>query len=841
MGECCLLESIDLNSWESVHSEMEENGFNDSPISSYMRYILNTMSSQENNEDHLSLDHILEVFNNDKIFNKYKTKPLHDTVSFSWKGYSSCLVSTLSEFLHEDHYDIRFMELSEGGNVHISDEIIKIYEYIRSAGDRISVYDNDVANKFLNEYFDISKKYIFNIQNTSINSLLFRKSKTLEALNCIGKIPWKSEEMNDEAIKEMQDKGYALYSICSPYACDTFQRAIYNIVDNQNRLNRIPDLKKLRTEIFLNKMVRSFTRFTSYNQFTNYRVTLNRHSGNLISLPYNELSSIEEIKPLRLFEKITGHIENRIKDLKNEILPEKLLIKIAIIGHTEQSYNLKEENCDNRELADLLRVIMDWYVNDNDSDNNSDSKAYVPIDLRIKNYVNKGDVVNSIRWSERSSPILAYKINGSVGEIEVVETDYFSEFYFSKHRLKKLCQDNDMMFIIDCPWLTDESYELKNDGLLDFYCSSVQREKLRNYDKDVLDSYRRTTMQELDTQFNRITSSDSIKAGDISRVFKDDILRELEKYVKNFPENQRKDVYIFTSERDGVDYSFLASYPSTREEIYGGKQFTISHFCNKKLSKLDVGTSDINIKIRLWSVLKYISVSYAFITLRDEIQSLFPNVISPENYFKLLRSVIIVLHLHLKLDEIDISVRFSKGIGFLKEIFNNDINKVEELKKNIYNKIYPFIHMLYKEGVFSDKNDFGDSVIKTGFEMNVKSAAQDVNTMLFIYFYRLRRKEKDTESFVLNWNDNYNSETLDLSNETHCFRDKRLYYALFSRLIRSSEINIGTIHSLRLAEKIFDTSNMKKHVLKNIVESCKKMNYTRSRIYLNALKALEEI
>lgn len=835
MGECCLLESIDLNSWESVHSEMEENGFNDSPISSYMRYILNTMSSQENNEDHLSLDHILEVFNNDKIFNKYKTKSLHDTVSFSWKGYSSCLVSTLSEFLHEDYYDIRFMELSGGSNVHISDEIIKIYEYIRSVGERVSVYDNDVANEFLNKYFDVSKNYIFNTQNTSINSLLFRKSKTLEALNCIGKIPWKSEEMNDEEIKKMQDKGYALYSICSPYACDALQRAIYNIVDNQSRLNRILDLKKLRTEIFIDRMVRSFTRFTSYNQFTNYRVTLNRHSGNLISLPYNELSSIEEIKPLRLFEKIADNIENRIKDLKNEISPEKLLIKVAIIGHTEQSYNPIEKNCDNRELADLLRVVMDWYVNNHKSEN------YIPIDLRIKNYVNKGDVVNSIRWSERNSPVPAYKINGSIGQIEVVETDYFSEFYFSKQQLKRLCQDNDIMFIIDCPWLTDESYELKNDGLLDFYCSSIQRKTLRNYDRDVLDSYRRTTMQELDTQFNRITSSDSVKAGDISRVFKDDILRELEKYIKNFPENQRKDVYIFTSERDGVDYSFLASYPSTREEIYGGKQFTISHFCNKKLSKLDVGTSDINIKIRLWSVLKYISVSYAFITLREEIQSLFPNVVSPENYFKLLRSIIIVLHLHSNLDEIDISVRFSEGIGFLKEIFDNDINKVEEIKKNIYNKIYPFIHTLYKDGVFSDKNDFGDSVIKTGFEMNVKSATQDVNTLLFIYFYCLRRKEKNTESFVLNWNDSYNPEALDLSTETHCFRDKRLYYALFGRLMRGSEINIGMIHSLRLAENIFDTNNMKKHVLKNTVEACKKMNYTKSRIYLNALKALEEI
>ena len=116
-----------------------------------------------------------------------------------------------------------------------------------------------------------------------------------------------------------------------------------------------------------------------------------------------------------------------------------------------------------------------------------------------------------------------------------------------------------------------------------------------------------------------------------------------------------------------------------------------------------------------------------------------------------------------------------------------------------------------------------------------------MNTLLFVYYYRLRRKHNSTGKFVVNWKYNKDEHFIDLEDQSHCFRDKRLYEMLFDVLQDTSKLGMGTFHTLYTAGELFDIENMEKHVLENIVNSCRAMNYTESNIYRNALEALEQI
>lgn len=828
-----------MNATESIvegyNSEMNVCSYNSSSLAWYIRYILN------NTPELFSCSSVLSII--EKILNSSNLsttsafpafEPLYKKKSFSLKAYTDKMSC-------DGLFDIKRIELTDGNDVQISNEISSLYKSLSffTEDDQHPVYNDEAITKYLEKYFQISRDYIFNSKNGNLNNLLFRRSTTLEALNCIGKIPV------DNAY--MEQKGYAYYNVGSPYVCDALQRTVYNIINNYSRLNRITELKKIRTEIFVNQMVRSFTRFTSYNNFTNFRVSLNRHSGELLSVPYSELSSIEEVKPLRLFEKIISHIHNRLTLIrKSSAHIECLDIKVAIIGHTEQSINViksdgdyQKLNNDNRELADLLRTVVSWYVKTEKEDDDP------VLNLSIVNLINNGDIVNadSISIENQLGNIrLEYKIDMNVGFVEVNNCNYFEEFYFSKQKLKDLCNEFDLLFILDCPWMTLESYELKNEGLLDFYCSSIQSEVIRDNKRDALDSDRRTTIQELDTQYNRITSSDSNKSGEISRIFRDDIIKAIKKYIEESTKSKRKDMYIFTSERDGVDYSYLGSYPMTRKEMYGGKCFTISHFSNHIFETLDIGEPKITIRIRLWSILKYIAISYAFIYLRNDIEELLPDYdLSPENYFELLRSIIVVMKLNSDLNKIDISLRFSENIKLLQTDLDVDGKKLEELKQRVFHHISPFIIALYSEGVFSDKNDFGDNTIQTAFEMNVRSSANDVNSMLFIHHYRLRRANNSLWKFKITWEKEYDSNLVEECSPNHFFKDKRLYEMLFEILQNTAQLSIGTLSTLYKADDIFNNNNMAQYVLNNIIQACEKMRYTHSSVYKNAITALNNL
>lgn len=768
-------------------------------------------------------------------------KPLAETISFSRKYYYDFILQKKMN----DLFDIKEIDAYEESEklkyIDIADKIMNLYDSLSDYSiEKYPVYNADDFISFIKDYCILSAECVFNPGNSNLDNLLFRKSKTLEALYCIGKIHFGD---------------YAYYNVCSPFVAEPFLRTADKLKDLLDRnifdcLDYIPELKELRTEIFVNIMIRAFKRFTSYNRFTNHRVTLNRHNSELLAIPYNELSSIEEVKPLQLFEKIISHIHFRLNEYKPNDSTDVLNVNIGVIGHAEASYanTSGTSTCgDFREIYDLLRMVVDWY--------NRFCKIKTPkLDLSITYFVNEGDVLcarsldkgdcNEIITGEYGDQ------DGDIGRFYIRECSYISDFNLSKRKLRDIIEQNDVVFVLDCPWLTYESYELLSDGKLISYCRSLYRGKGNIGYKSyiMLDSDTNTVLQYLDAQYNRITSSKSKNSGFISRVFRDDYLRAIADTLKTEQtDSLRKDVYVFTSEKDGVDYSYLGSYPILRKEMYGDKVFSIAHFSNRKSDMLRLAEDgeELSFHIRLWSFFKYSAESYASVYFRKEIDEIFSGYsLSVEDYFELMRAIVIKLTLSSDLNNICVLMGYDENImEKIKESLGIEDDAFGTLKDKLYEHLKPFVKALYKEIIFAPYDAVGYNTIRTAFEMNMYESAQNVESMLFIHFYSKKRKKRQIRNFKVSFElETYASFRME--EDTSEFKDKRLYQDLFQALEKTNQYYIETNIDFSKAENLEDLfsncsrSSIEKDLLRNIVKACKKTNKNDSDIYRNALYSL---
>lgn len=769
-----------------------------------------------------------------ELFNQYLLSERLETHSWNRKAY-----------LTSDGYrkmlgqlDIPALDMLNDAGDNYEEYTIDFEEEIRklkAALEKLpenTLFDMNDSYDYLDEFLHISAKAVFNPDNNNLNNLVFRKSRTLDALYSIGRMPF----VRGKAEKG-EDEGYSYFNICNPFALDSLRRLIENLAE-RGRFSRVPLLRPLRVSILQDQAQRAFTRFTSYRTFSTYKVELNRHNSEITSVPYHRLSSIEAVKPLRLFEKTVTYIHKRLMDLGNLIFDKELKINVLFIGHTEESVD-ENKKYDERELYDWICAVLAWY------DRSFDKKVYPKLKLKVTQFLNDGDFCPSLQSKKHGRKKLSGSYRSQEYECEIKTVDYQSEFYFSTAKLKKYCHENDLIYIIDCPWLTVESYELKKDISMGMYARRLNRLiSFSAYSADRLDSERQTVMQELDTQFNRITSSDSSMHGDISRIFRDKVLTDIKGFIDdNNNRKERQELYVFTSERDGVDYSLLGSHPLTRTELYGGKCFTISMFSNVTPSRLQVGEVPEPFIVKLWSVLKYISVSYACTAFRDSVAEIIGSYIqSPEQYFELMRDIFVIIEPGRNLKEITVSVRFSERIAVLFNEMGIGAADSESIKKELYDLTYHFIYALYTQAVFSDNDDFGDNYIKTGFEMNLTSTARNVNDMLFIYEYHKAVANRQTDRYTVNWKKRYNSAYCEDKNYVHeFFMDKELYSILLHNLEYNDSLSIGALAMLNRSNRIYHTPAMAHRLMKNIVSAYEAAQLDYYRIVQNVKNAIRQL
>lgn len=753
-----------------------------------------------------------------------------------------------NEFLKSELYtdmltnlDIPVLDMVDDSSAEVKEysvDLMKELSKLRLILDETSekcLYDIETSKKFLEEFLRLSAKAVFNPDNNNLNNLVFRKSKTLENLYSIGRIPFiRAKSGNGD------DEGYSYFNICNPFALDSLRRVIINSATERNRFSRVATLRLLRINILKNQALRAFTRFTSYRDFSSYKVELNRHNSEIISVPYHKLSSIEAVKPLRLFEKTVTYIHKRLADSKERLFDKELEIKILLIGHTEESID-NQNNFDDREIFDWIYSVLAWY------DRSFDNKSYPILNICITNLINDGDFCASLEQKKHERKNIFGNYRSQKYNVKIETVDYQSDFYFSTIKLKEYCNNNDLIFIIDCPWLTVESYDLKKDVSLGIYSRNINRLDTILSDDDCLDSNNQTIIQELDTQYNRITSSDSNMHGDISRVFREKVLNDIRSFIIDGRAEYRQELYVFTSERDGVDYSYLGSYPLTRTELYGGKCFTISMFSNVVPSCLQVSKNPKPFVIKLWSILKYISISFACTIFKESIDEIIHGYIqTPEQYFELMRDIFVIIELGKTLNELNVSVRFSERIAILFKEMGIDKEESNIIMKRLYDLTYEFIYSLYTEAVFSEHNDFGDNYIKKGFEMNLTSNARDVSAMLFVHEYRKAVNNHQTDRYTLCWNEKFDTMYYEDKNYIHeFFMDKELYSILLNNLEYNDYLSIGTMAMLNKSNSIYNMPAMAHHLLNNIIGTYEALkidnNSDNIKVVQNAKHAIEQL
>ena len=775
---------------------------------------------------------IVELLNTFLLSDRLKTSSWNKDTYLSSDTYKNMLERldiTILDMLNDfgDNYKEYVVDFEE--------EFQKLKEALEVLPEN-ALFDTGVSYKYLNMFLQISAKTVFNPDNNNLNNLVFRKSQTIESLYGLGRIPFVRANTNRQ-----ENEGYSYFNICNPFVLDSLRRIIDTIVERKS-FSRVPFLRELRIGVFQDLAQRSFSRFTSYNNFNTYKVALNKNNNEIISVPYQNLSSIEPVKPIFLFEKIACHIQKQMTNFGEsydkmtnfgESCDKFININILLIGHSEDSFNSENEYGET-ELCDLIRSVLAWYST------SFASKTSPKLKLKITNIVNNGDFCSSLEIKDHKREQLSGNYCDQEYELNIKTVNYKSEFYFSSSKLKEYCSLNDLVFIIDCPWLIIESYELKKDVSLGMYARRVNRLKsFLYYSADKIDSEKQTILQELDTQYNRITSSDSSMHGDIARVFRDKVLDD----IKSIARDNNKEIYLLTSEKDGVDYSLLGSHPLTKNEQYFGKKFTVAMFSNATPSRLSVSEKPAPFVIRLWDMLKYISVSYMYTSFRDSLEKLVGDYVqSPEQYFELMRDVFVVVEPGVNLKELTISVRFSERINVLFSGMHMTSRKRENIKKKLFALVFPLVYSLYTEVIFSEYNDFGNNLIQKGFKLNLIESASDVNDMVFIHEYNKAVANHLLDRYVLNWKKEYVSACYADDNfSDESFLDKNLYYILLHNLEYNDSLNIGALAMLNRANKTYHTPAMAHRLMKNIVSVYDAAELDYFRIAQNTRNAIKEL
>lgn len=713
--------------------------------------------------------------------------------------------------------------------------------------DRI-LYIKEPAERYLSAFYDISKDAVFSEHNANLFSAGFRKSKFLSALISLAVVKQPRKDY---------DTAYYEYSLFDPFAYDTIGKTLEGMKLLSRDIYGGDLLSMLRKSIFMDSAQSAFKRYV-YLDGQSHRLNLSRHEDSLTAFPVDKLSSTEEIKPIRLFEKTASYIRNELEEPCDNA--EEFEVKVCIIGHTEVS------RCgDECSLMDYVAAVLNWYGKLSPV---FDEKPNPALKFIVTNIISAGDWPGSNQKYPRKN--FSCKLEEHIARCIIEKVDYENTFGFNTRQLRKEIDDNDLIFLLDCPWLSTENFEIKQSGSLDMFCRELARHRpTSEMDPDAAKSrfvndshsfYKDSVFRVLDSQYNRIMASTTTKSGKIVRVMRDYLFRRINKIFDTTLDNRegqdqpkRKILYVFTSERDGIKYSYLASYHLTRNEKYDGRSHTIIRFDNRVPKLLEhfeyKKNAEITFRVNLWSVLKYISASYAYLDFKDAIKDCFG--IGEEgpgdaiSYFELYRNILVCFAVSQDLCRVKITVAFKKGIDSCIRDFSSPLGggDIKAIKEKLLKTVIGLLKPLFTECVFKANEHYGDDAIKVAFSMSLYSCIPNVNVMLFWHKYRTAYQSGRFDGFEAAFSDP-DSKDIDTGNsEFHdrdFFMDKKLYDSTMQTLEQTSSMTLGLRSMFFDANELYHKEDTMRRVLNNIIRACEDAGYTDTGLYRNARQVLRE-
>ena len=725
-------------------------------------------------------------------------------------------------------HGIDILDSSDGDRIPVGRyiaELTKAYSDIQSDyhKDKNCPLYPKTAKDYLDAFFGLSQKCVFNNKNFNLYDYAFRSSTFLKTL-----MTFASSKENNALV----------FDPWEPFALDALSRALVCAAE----LGRRAYEKRWKTDVIfafraylLNCSIESsFERYMTLDGLT-YRVELNRHKSKLIAQKMRDLSSTCETKPIRLFEKTAAYIRNTMQNGA-----DTYEVRVCIIGHTEATYKGEESP-----LEDYILALLYWYY-----DLERKEKKILPkLDLRVRNIVNIADARNG--KTLRRDVCLPEKFEGNCkASYEIVVENYEERFTFNTGYIEEEIRNNQLIFLLDCPWLSVENYEIGESSSLSTYCELLNRRKreepdcLLNFDTDFAAFYKYSTMRQLGAQYNRIMGSKSLQAGYVVRSMKDALIRRIQDIVRKMPLKQgKKELYIFSSENEGIDFSYVSTYPLTRLERYDGKSFDIIQFKNYPSQMLEClkDQESISFDITLWSILKYTCVSFAYCEFKVRLLKCLgiEKAKIPILIWAIYHGTIIRFNLGKDdLTNVEITLCFDESITDILEKIGNGIDPSKAME-GLKELIMEFIQPLYRNSVFSDDPEYGDDAIKTAFEMNLQSGAHNVDTMYFLHKYRVARRTGTLSQFRLKFAENTEiTEGRDFLGRDF-FMNRKLYNSFFSTLERSTEYSMGLFRMLKYSEESAcfekrDNASIEAHIARNIVKVCRRYGDGKSFLAMNA-------
>lgn len=703
----------------------------------------------------------------------------------------------------------------------------------------------------------------------------------------------------NETPEKKSDKESLWFGIMSPFTVFSLVKAYYAALQYKKETYPVssdPEELDRRKHIFATNAIHSFSRFTTYDHRT-YLVDYSRRNDIIICRDMNYISSIENVKPIRLLEKITSYISNyynEIDKIEKKDVPYE--ISVGIFGFCSVKIDDRNTNeysvYEMPEVDDLVYEVLSWC-----EDHDRLQRGEESIKLHITYYIvsKQTDVSAAIRNHDpKLHRIYLYKSKSqskeSGEEITIscpVTIQEAPVSQYNKQKLKQTIKKNNLLFFLDCPWLTTENYSILNEGSFETYGKWISSVSLDDaFEGSSMDGPNPKTdlFSSVNDQLNRLATNNAAMYGKIVRVFKDYILDWMGSQIKQYQKNGiYKTIYIYSSSIRGVSLSEYASVPVIREESYSNKKYSILRFSTRRnlLMRLLGHNQTSTITIPFWNFIKYFDVSFAYLGLQkyivqqfmplikevllenpqsteslerkefieDNIISLLRNfifIVTPENSNGVTRKIQIMIALDDPLlcrCELD-TCRSSEAIKQAVDKAESLVNYFEQIITNV---------------VFKNTNNYGDAAIRDAFASCLYNQGNTVDDVYFYYEYNKKRKEGQLENYykieMLSFVESINRRKIRqklLSTKAPQFRfdkysDKRLYKKLLEQMEEYMYSPIAINTTLDSAEKAGEyyinqtlspvtSDDHVRRALRNIEEVCKKNKAQNTQLYRNVKK-----
>lgn len=659
------------------------------------------------------------------------------------------------------------------------------------------------------------------------------------------------------------DGKFGLYSpfvLFSVYKTLRYISILPNRHEDTSLSNECRNQLDTRGHIISTHAIRSFSRFTMFKR-RSYVVEYSRRNNCIICRKAELVSSVDNIKPIRLFEKITSYIYNYFSEYKNE---NKTEFNISIYGYC---FFKKDEQSDYSpaEIDDLVYEIFSWFEDKRESDDvlkdqlieSLNINYFLVSDNKSEDKQHKEDICEKKTHEFRYKYYDNNKVLKNKCTVVIHEKEYKQ---YDNQQLDETIKSSDIIFILDSSWLTIDDFNIANEGDLSAYANWISQMSYEPEDEeDLLQKpfYDKNHLfASLNNQLNRLAVDNMYKYGSVVRVVKDYILEWIQEKIKDYQsQGKYKTVYIYNSSLKGMSYSEFADYPVIREESYSNKRYSIMRFSTRDNKCVPSVTDELlgkenKIYISLWNLIKYVDISFAFIGIKKYFIDSFykfidessnesaQQLIVGRDIVSILRNIVFVVDYYDSIQDATqpINIKIALSAPVRKKYI--DYLKTSGVDSRIID-VTNFFKKIITQIIFNNTDGLGDDCIREAFAKCLNNQAKTVDDLFFLHIYSQKREKKLLHSLNVQVDTKSLSEPDDkvdkLVPNFDAFGDKRAYNRLFKFLDMPGYPQYAVSSVLNQVNSFFYANNRQhsNEILLNIKQICERYHYEKSFLYRN--------